>query len=247
MKSMKTKVILFILFLSVIDCTMIFSQDNGRADRREVIIRFINMVGSESLILDSSYTNLFGETFAVSKFRYYISNITFHDTVLKVKFQVADSYFLVDQANAESQTLTLPSPSTYNAISFLIGVDSAKSVNGAQNGALDPLNDMFWTWNTGYVMVKLEGTSRVSKLQRRLIEYHIGGFREPFNSLREVYLSLSNESLPRSDISIIADINYLFGGKHTLKIANNSACTIPGPLAVSYAENYQKMFYLKTP
>ena len=47
----------------------------------------------------------------------------------------------------------------YNSLSFLLGVDSMHNVSGAQTGALDPANDMFWTWNSGYVMAKMEGAS----------------------------------------------------------------------------------------
>jgi hypothetical protein len=44
-------------------------------------------------------------------------------------------------------------------IRFLLGVDSARNVSGIQTGALDPARGMFWTWNSGYVMAKIEGSS----------------------------------------------------------------------------------------
>ncbi|WP_316930094.1 MbnP family protein, partial [Hymenobacter sp. IS2118] len=34
----------------------------------------------------------------------------------------------------------------YQSVSFTVGVDSARNVAGAQTGALDPNNGMFWTW-----------------------------------------------------------------------------------------------------
>jgi len=45
---------------------------------------------------------------------------------------------------------------------------------------------MFWTWNSGYIMAKLEGTSPVSSQPNNKFEYHIGGFREPVNVVSKV-------------------------------------------------------------
>jgi hypothetical protein len=67
----------------------------------------------------------------------------------------ANKYFLVDFSDTTTTTLKLTIlPYLYNRLSFVIGVDSARNVSGAQTGALDPANGMFWTWNTGYIMAK---------------------------------------------------------------------------------------------
>ena len=38
-----------------------------------------------------------------------------------------------------------------------LGVDSVLNYNGVHEGALDPINGMYWTWQTGYIHCKLEG------------------------------------------------------------------------------------------
>ena len=64
-----------------------------------------------------------------------------------------ESYFLVDLSNDLSTTLDLGSvPSgEYTELSYTIGVDSLRNVSGAQSGALSTTNNMFWSWNTGYI------------------------------------------------------------------------------------------------
>ena len=143
-------------------------------------------------------------------------------------------------------------PFRYNRISFTIGVDSARNVSGAQTGALDPLNGMFWTWNSGYVMAKLEGKSSVSSLVNNKMEYHIGGFRGDSSVLRKPvllfpygkYLDISPGS--KASMTITANVNAWFSNPHELKIANTPSCTTPGQMAVAISENYSKMFTVTT-
>jgi hypothetical protein len=69
-----------------------------------------------------------------------------------------------------------------------LGVDSIRNVSGIQTGALDPLKGMFWTWNSGYVMAKLEGSSESSNSAGNRFTYHIGGFRPGMNVLKTIDL-----------------------------------------------------------
>lgn len=88
-----------------------------------------------------------------------------------------NSYHLINEEGTASKSFSFfVMPTQYNSLSFLIGVDSLKNVSGAQTGGLDPLNGMFWTWNTGYIMFKMEGNSPSSSVVNNKIEYHIGGF-----------------------------------------------------------------------
>lgn len=208
------------------------------------------------IIFDSTYINPFGEQYTVNKFRYYISNIIFVGNAADTKTIRFDTTILVDETKPASKEITLPVPEgSYNAITFLLGVDSIKNVSGAQSGALDPLQDMFWTWSTGYVMAKLEGNSPASKLPRRMFEYHIGGFAGRNNALKNIQLnSPDKRSIPISKTSgqqiqqivISADINAWFNSVHELKIAANPACTFIGELAKKYADNYSNMFAIRS-
>lgn len=159
------------------------------AQTGKIELRFLHCVGSKLLLPDSNYTNTFNEVFSVNKFRYYISNIHCPGAG-----PVLENCYLVDNAVPASQRISISLPAgDYAHIGFLLGVDSLHNVSGAQTGALDPLNDMFWTWNTGYVMAKLEGRANVSKLPQRMIEYHIGGFRGQYSVLKTVRLFMEKE------------------------------------------------------
>ena len=48
-----------------------------------------------------------------------------------------------------------------------------------RTGVLDPSGagaDMYWTWNSGYIFFKMEGTSPAATGMGNSFMYHIGGF-----------------------------------------------------------------------
>jgi hypothetical protein len=207
-----------------------------------------NTVNGSPLSFGVPYTNSFGEDFTVSKLKYYISNIALIDSNGRLH-KAPDSYFLFDQGNPSSMNISFSDDiSAYKGIQFLIGVDSVRNVSGAQTGALDPTNEMFWTWNSGYIMAKLEGSSSLSTLPDNRIEYHIGGFEGPDKVLRtisfefdQVYHLSLNKTLT---VNLNAELQNWFNGVHNLPIQNNASCTTPGSLASEYSDNYSTMFSL---
>ncbi|MEI9957979.1 MAG: MbnP family protein [Ferruginibacter sp.] len=228
------------------------AKNTGQKIQGNVNISFINMVNDAPLILDSNeYTNPFGEVYRVSKLKYYISNIKLNSA--QKSFIEPDSYHLIDAADTASLHFSFDAAANnYNSISFIIGVDSIKNVSGAQSGALDPTNGMFWTWNSGYVFFKLEGISPASTIINNRIEYHIGGFAGANNALQYITLPLpANEILKiqegkSSNIIIETDINKLWQGANDLKIATTPATMTPGILSKKIAANYSSMFTIKT-
>lgn len=215
----------------------------------KITFRFINTVKTSPLILDSAtYTNPFGEQYQVAKLKYYISNVQLNTVSGTCK--EPNSYHLLDAAEPASLYFTFDAkPGSYQSISFLAGVDSIKNVSGAQSGALDPANGMFWTWNSGYVMFKLEGNSPSSTIINHRLEYHIGGFSGPDNVLQQITLALPSAlQLIEGDaitLNIIADLDKVWQGAHDLKIAITPATMAPGILSKKIADNYNRMFSIK--
>ncbi|MEN9332504.1 MAG: hypothetical protein RLZZ94_1594, partial [Bacteroidota bacterium] len=72
-------------------------------------------------------------------------------------------------------------------VSFNLGIDSTINVSGAMEGDLDPMNNMYWTWQSGYINIKFEG-SIDDGVQR---EYHLGGYAYPNNALQKVNFKLN--------------------------------------------------------
>lgn len=231
--------------------TNVFAQKKTPSPTCTVKITFKNVVKDHRLVLnDSIYTNPSGENYTVSKCRYYISNVKLNARTKSIKEPY--SYHLIDQSKPESQTFIIKAPAgEYNSLTFLVGVDSLHNVSGAQSGALDPLNDMFWTWNTGYVMAKLEGYSPASGIQNNIFEYHIGGFKGANNVLRTITLNfpgsktilLSKNAV--TEITINANINEWWQGEMDLRIAKNASINSPGVQAKMISGNYAKMFSIQ--
>jgi hypothetical protein len=213
-------------------------------------VHFSAVVDTARFGFGKTYKNTFGEPFSVRAFKFYISEIDLiNDEAAKTVAIDRSQYFLVDFSKASSTTLKLKTQTgNYNRIGFVIGVDSLHNVSGAQSGALDPANGMFWTWNSGYIMAKLEGTSPLSNQPNNLFEYHIGGFKREDNVVQKVYppfpsgKRLITEAGKFSDIIITADINKWFSGIQDISIAAVPVCMTPGPLSQKIAANYNQMF-----
>ena len=214
-------------------------------------ITFVNTVKGKPLELNTvKYTNPFGEEYSISKFKYYISRVSLLRG--KAVFFEAESFHLIDESKADALHFSFAlGAGNYSSLNFLLGVDSLHNVSGAQTGALDPLNDMFWTWNSGYVMAKIEGHSPQAKVVNNKFEFHIGGFMGENNVLKNITLSfpdgksLNIQEGKTSEIIIEADIDKCWQQPNDIKIAEHPVCSAPGPLAKKIADNYSKMFTVK--
>jgi hypothetical protein len=211
-------------------------------------ITFVHTINNQPMVLDSAkYTNCWNETFTLSKLAYYVSNISLQTPGKKI-IKEKNSYHLINEEDSFSRSFSVNVPSNqYSSLSFLIGVDSLKNVSGAQTGALDPLNGMFWTWNTGYIMFKMEGNSPQSAIASHKIEYHIGGFSGVNNVLKKIQLNFSNGPVLIDEEKVIeiiiqTDLDKIWNAQQDLKIADTPVCTSPGVLAKKVADNYSKAF-----
>jgi hypothetical protein len=63
-------------------------------------------------------------------------------------------------------------------------------VSGAYEGDLDPMNNMYWTWQSGYINLKFEGSIDDGVYR----EYHLGGYAYPNNALQKVSLKMNSSS-----------------------------------------------------
>lgn len=213
----------------------------------KVKIVFSNMFNNHPVVLnDSVYLNYWGENFSLRKLKYYVSHCKLSPAQ---KSKTDKGVYLIDQADEKSYSISFDVPENdCRNFSFTLGVDSALNFSGAQTGALDPLNDMFWTWNTGYVMFKLEGTSPQSNALNNKIEYHIGGYSGINNVVKNISLPMpDNETLKirkgkTTVILIEADLNKFWTAVTPVKIVSTPVCTSEGALAKQIASNYAAMF-----
>lgn len=191
----------YTLVISLI-CILISATASG-----QLAVRFHHLAGDKGLVTGHSYKTPAGDSLTISLLQYYISNIELTKagggtyTIPK-----KESFFLVKQQADSTKEITLTVPEgAYSAISFLVGIDSITSTQniGERKGVLDPGRDMaagesmYWTWNSGYIFFKMEGSSPAIPADAtgfREFEFHIGGyggFNSPtVNNIRRVTLHL---------------------------------------------------------
>jgi hypothetical protein len=196
----------------------------------------------------STYTNQAGNTFNVSMYKYYITNIKITKTDNTV-WTESNSYHLVDHSDAASTLVTLSNVpfGNYKSIEFMIGVDSAKNNSGAQTGALDPANGMFWSWSSGYIMAKLEGTSPQSTATANALKFHIGGFIGANKTMKIVSPSFNTETANVSstitpEIHMSSNVLEWFQTPTTVDFSTTNTVHMPGAAANTVANNYADMF-----
>jgi hypothetical protein len=229
-------------FMLLLIMFMISFLNYGQANH--IILYFQNKAGNKTLEADSVYQNSFGESFTVRTFRYYISNIVAEDNSTGERQSFPDQYFLVDNADAASERIELETTLKHiSSFYFLLGVDSLKNVAGVQAGNLDPAKGMFWTWNTGYVMAKLEGNSPAAQTPMHAFSYHVGGYKQNEKTSREINFILPQVvDCKNCTITMNADVLQWFNAVNEIKIADTPFCHEPGKLATKLADNYSKMF-----
>jgi hypothetical protein len=243
---MKSNLIfLSILLVSLYSCV---KKDDPTPPSANCKTTFENFVGNQPLVLSSAwYTNANGDSFNVTTYKYYITNIKLTKADGSV-YTETESYHLINEADANSKFFVMGNipEGNYTSISFLIGVDSTRNTSGAQTGALDPINGMFWTWNSGYIMAKLEGVSPQSNAAGKSIIYHVGGFSGASSVIRSTTLTFPTTLVIKSgstpNIHIDGDVAEWFGFPNVIEFSKKPVLMTLGKDLVNLADNYQDMF-----
>lgn len=222
------------------------TEENNIPVTGDVSIQLEHTAGGKDFMLDSLwYMTANNDSVLFTNFNYYLSNFSFIAADGSEHF-IKDSYFLVAEKLPASKKFTIENvpQGTYRKIKFLIGIDSTRNVSGAQTGALDPANGLFWDWNTGYIMVMAEGKSPNS--QDGLFAYHLAGFKGPNKALRFVTLSLPEDitvsASHKHGLHMICDVLELFKSPNLVKMATMPVVVTEGPNVNIMADNYTDMF-----
>jgi hypothetical protein len=238
---------LFIFGIAVLSLTACKKEESSTHDGNGTVeIEFDHQIGENSLVMGTEgYT--FGENMNVkiNTVKYYISNVVLTEED-GTELVIEDSYHLVDASKEESLLFRLEDvPSgTYDKISFMVGVDAPRNTEGAQEGALDPANGMFWSWNSGYIFLKLEGSYGETDED---FSYHIGGFEGEHASQQQVNIMLHGSSLGVHDdelstVHTIVNLEEFFKNPTEWNIVDQPVMTMPGMHAKTISDNYADMF-----
>lgn len=206
-------------------------------------IHFKLMFNEQNWHSDSVYFNKAGESLQINRLVFYTSRWQMvnanNDTI-----PLSSEHFLVDAANARSLELAFQIPSDAKKILFNLGVDSIKNTTGIQTGILDPARGMFWTWRSGYIMAKLQGTAANAKTAGNRFSYEVGGFEFPYNSVRMIDLEIPLLQ-QKNRYTILTNLAAWFNGRYLIKISENPNCHNAGKLAMQLADNYATMFSIQ--
>jgi hypothetical protein len=251
-----TAAILLTVFSS---CKKDNTNEYNNTANGKLSIEFDNIVGGENLALNTGvYTNGSGETYKVTMLKYFISNISLQKTDGTIyTVPQNDSYFLIEEGNENADHASIQVPEgEYTSLSFMLGIDSLRNTKdiSERTGTLDPAgiaNGMYWTWNSGYIFFKIEGTSPASTAEGNTFAYHIGGFggynAPTINNIKTITLNLAPGGTPKvhsgkeSNIHLMVDIAKLFDSKSQISIAAHSSVMF-APYSTSIADNYATMF-----
>ncbi|MBU6323924.1 MAG: hypothetical protein KJS92_00415 [Bacteroidetes bacterium] len=134
-----------------------------------------------------------GDSLRIDVLRFYLG-------VLPSGEAINHSYHLIDLAHPESMHIPLKPEMAQTPFTLLLGVDSMTQMDGAGGGALDPTQGMYWTWQSGYIHLKLEGILHKAEGRNIPFSYHIGGFEGKDNTLQRIPADQSGILKPRLDI-----------------------------------------------
>ncbi len=222
---------------------------NAQRSKGLLSIGFNHYIDNQLLKLDSvNYLNDLGQSYFVSNFKYYIGNI--HLTRKDGKEFISTDYFLINEDESASKKIIVSNipAGEYTSINFILGVDSLHNCSGAQSDVLDPINAMFWTWNTGYIFLKLEGKSSASSATGKIFEYHIGGYKQPSNCIRNIKLKFETPLIIENgkQVNTIIHVNAAEVLKTPTSVDFSILPTVTDSKnATTIADNYMDMFTLE--
>jgi hypothetical protein len=253
MKSINHVILICLLFLALTSsCKKEAAQNIAESETVGTLtVKFKNQVDGIDLQLSSSankiwYKNQNNDSFYVTKFNYYFTNIkliaedgsTFEETY---------SYHLIRQENDSSCQFNIKNipNKKYVSMSYMIGVDSAKNKSGANTGDLSPDYAMHWGWLSGYIFLKFEGKHPDSNQVLNDLIYHIGGYDGKFKALKTNSFQFANGLSINSNsktLTVAANVNELFKNPEIIKFSELPFAMTPSIYTVKIANNYKDMF-----
>lgn len=186
--------------------------------------------GLELLTLEKYY-KLGKDSLMIQELKFYLSDFQFEKETRKhmligpklINLQDSNSLHLFPDFTVEE----------YQSLRFDFGLDSSYHVSEIVDGPLNPMNGMYWAWNSGYIQFKCTGTSSSIPLTDQTFEYHLGGYRQPFETLVPIEIGIRGNTL-------ILDIKPFF--EQMVDFTLIQRVMIPGRIAQLYSLDLSKAF-----
>jgi hypothetical protein len=214
------------LWLVILLSSCVYSQVN---------VTFYPQLKGGTAALNKNYIFPNKDTVSISKLRFYISNIELYNNKERV-YREKESYHLIDLSKPSSGSISLKNaPKKYTHIEFTLGIDSTTNSGGVLGGDLDPTKGMYWTWKSGYINFKLEGTSSISPNRKNKFTLHLGGYSGVQNAAQVIRLLRKNPT----SVDIQFDLASLF---NKLDFSTQKDIMMPGEEAVKMSRTITSLF-----
>ena len=174
------------------------------------------------------------DSIAIDVFKCYLSNIVISDSNYKNDLSPSN-YHLLDFSNSDTIFLFVSPFANANSIEFNLGIDSIINSSGALGGQLDPSNGMYWTWQSGYINFKIEGSSPICTSRNHEFQFHAGGYAYPYNALKAFKFELQ----PNKPFHIEIDLALFF---NLISLKNLDHVMSPGPNALKISKALASCF-----
>lgn len=234
-------------------------QDDAKKTPGSLELNFVHSVGSEGLQLGNTYQNTSSESFTVNELKYIISNITLtRKNGTEFIYPVADSYFLINEAQADTKKILLNDidAGEYTKITFGFGVDPTKYP--IESGTLNfvPTAEeagMLWSWSAGYKFIKFEGTFTSATVTTETpFLIHVGSHGANLDNYKEIELSLVSDTGTNTTIegevdaiqSVFFDLSRVFDGPNVIRIEDKTDIQVDPVNAPKIANNIQTAFFI---
>ncbi len=207
----------------------------------KVSVKVTNEVDGQPITFGTlTYTNASGNNYSITLLKYYITNFT----LIKEDSSLTNfgNYSLIDASDSSTCGFTLDSVANgkYKAVRFYLGVDTGHNHSGLQEGALDPINGMIWTWKTGYIFFKHEGNF-IDSSKNKILVYHYG--TDPALATIDIPVSMFEVAGNTRTINLKFNLNSLYASPVPVNFSfNNNVRQSTGIDDISWISTLRRNF-----
>lgn len=189
--------------------------------------------------LDLTKENLEHGDMEIEVLRLYISNVHLKANG-KYVYSEENSFHLMDFSEEKTPTFKLKKTNrlAFDEITFSVGIDSTTNTSGAMGNDLDPTKGMYWTWQSGYINFKLEGTAKDCPARKNKFQFHLGGYAHPYATIQEVTLPIAD----RNEINIEIDLDKFMAD---INLTETYQVMRPSEIAVNLSEKLPTLFSIE--
>ena len=165
------------------------------AQPRETLVEFqMDLMLADSAVSLNHGFSVNNKHYSLQTLKFFVSEPRFFSEGEEIQL-LQNSAKLVDFSKQESQEWIWLYPTAQNcdSVSFKVGLSEEINTSGVYGGDLDPTTGMYWTWNTGYIHLKVEGI--VQDIESDQFSYHLGGYLAPNAAIEEVGFSLDRNQI----------------------------------------------------